>query len=63
MSELAAGWGCSHDEVENIVCEAALRVNLAVGIVENRFCDVMTMEEARAILEVLNESGSADTVH
>jgi hypothetical protein len=56
MSELAALWGCPSDEAERILCEAALRAGLAVGVVDRSFCDVMTIEEAQAALEEICSS-------
>lgn len=54
LGELAAEWSCSCDEAEWILCEAALRAGLAVGAVDNMYCDVMTVEQAYAALD---ESG------
>ncbi len=50
MAKLAALWACSPDEAEEILCEAAQHAVLAVGIVEGKFFDVMTIEEAQAVL-------------
>ncbi len=51
LSDLATAWRCSRDEAERILCTAAVGANLAVGIVDGCFCDVMTVEEAQAVLK------------
>lgn len=50
ISRLTALWVCSQDEAEPILFEAAIRAGLAVGVVSGRFYDVMTFENAQAVL-------------
>ena len=51
LTELAALWACSRDEAETSLCDAAVNAELAVGVVDDIFCDVMTVDEAHAVLE------------
>ncbi|HLG90347.1 MAG TPA: hypothetical protein VKZ79_24510 [Alphaproteobacteria bacterium] len=51
MPTLTALFACSPDQAEQILCEAALHAGLAVGVVQDRFYDVMTTEEACAVLD------------
>lgn len=63
LGELAAVWVCSCDEAEWILCEAALRAGLAVGVVDSMFCDVMTVEQACAVLDERGFEHCESVVH
>ena len=51
LSELAASLDCSLEHAEVILCRAANIAHLAVGVLEGAYCDVMTIELARWVLD------------
>jgi hypothetical protein len=51
---LADLWECSPEDAEAILSAAALYAELAIGSVDGLFCDVMTPEEAEAVLAEAN---------
>ena len=56
VSALTALWACSPVEAEWILSEAATHAGLAVGVAQEGFFDVMTIEEAHAALDEMQEA-------